>query len=507
MRSSVLRSCAVALVALLVIAAGGIAVANQGDPLLLGLTTNTAQSFDTKLSASSNKFGLWVAQTGKGAGLKGSTGGSGGAGVLGQTSNDEAYGVDAVNSAAGGTGLHATGKRFAAAFDGNVAVRGSCEGCLGRPGFGLVPGAVAVTTPDPGNDTGQFVSATIGADGLPLITYQDATAKTLNVAHCRDAACASVQVTQLSAQLKGTAGYDTSVTIGADGMGLISFTAVRTDIALNFLKVAHCENLACTTATVTVVDSLVGDGTSIIVGADGFGLISYQTLGSPQRLKFAHCQNVACTTSDVHQPSSGSLPNGDSFGADSSLILSPYDLNLPAAAMVTFLDTTDHSVWAARCSNLNCANLTAVNQLATGADSASLTMGDDGRGLVAVGSSTQQLRFLHCQTLNSCSSFDTSTVPLFFAAASQVSLSVGPDGRPVMLGSFPDGAVLTLPCLDTACGTYGPVGFLDDVGSPSVALTIGADGLPLAAYYDPEAHHLAVVHCPNAFCAPYFRRR
>jgi hypothetical protein len=507
MRFSVLRSCAVAVVALLVIAAGGMAVADQGDALLLGVTTNSAQSFDTKLSASSDKFGLWVAQKGEGAGLKGSTGGSGGAGVVGQTSNDEAYGVDAVNSAAGGTGLHATGKGLAAAFDGDVALRGSCEGCLGRPGFGLVPGPLAATTPDPGNDTGQFVSATIGADGLPLITYQDATAKTLNVAHCRDAACTSAVVTKVSAQLKGTAGFDTSVTIGADGLGLISFTSVRNDIAINFLKVAHCENLACTSATVTVVDQLVGDGTSIIIGADGFGLVSYQTLGSPQRLKFAHCQNVACTASDVHQPASGGLPNGDSFGADSSLILSPYDQNLPAAPMVTFLDTTDHSVWVARCSTLNCAGLTAITQLATGADSASLTIGDDGRGLVAVGSSTQQLRFVHCQFLNSCSSFDTSPVPILFAAAAEVSLSIGPDGRPILLGSYPGGAILTVPCLDTTCSTFGPAGFLHEDGSPTVALTIGADGLPLAAFYDTAAHQLAVVHCPNAFCAPYFRRR
>ena len=60
---SVLSSVAVGLVALLVAAAGGVAVAGQGDPLLIGVTTNTAQSFDTKLSASSNKFGLWGHRT------------------------------------------------------------------------------------------------------------------------------------------------------------------------------------------------------------------------------------------------------------------------------------------------------------------------------------------------------------------------------------------------------------------------------------------------------------
>jgi hypothetical protein len=505
---SVLRPFALGIVVTLALGAAGVAAAEQGDALILGVTTNTAQGFDTKLSMTSKKFGLWVEQSGGGMGLKGSTTGKGGPGVQGQTGNPTSFGVNAVNTANGGTGLHAMGRGLAAALDGNVAVHGSCEGCLGRPGFGLVPGPTAQTMPDPGDDTGQHVSATIGSDALPLLAYQDATAKTLNVAHCRDAACTSALVTRVASQLNGTAGFDTSVTVGADGLPLISSIATRTNPTLDFLKVTHCENVACSSSTTTLVDSLVGNGTSIAIGYDGLGLISYQTLGSPQRLKFAHCSNVACTSSTVTQPNDGGLPNGDSFGAGSSLILSPFDSHRPAAPMVTFLDTTARTVWEVRCDNAACSGLSDVNQLVGGADSASISIGDDGRALVAVGSTDQQTRILHCRFLNSCSAFDTTTVPVLAAGAvSVVSLSVDFNGIPILLGSLPGEAVTVYRCIDVTCTGLGAVSLLHEDGSPAVALTMGADGLPFAAYYDPAAHQLAVVHCPNVFCAPYFQRR
>ncbi len=71
----------------------------------------------------------------------------------------------------------------------------------------------------------------------------------------------------------GDVGRFTSITIGADGLGLISYQ----DNSSHDLKVAHCSNLACSVATVTTLDYVgyVGSYTSITIGADGLGLISY----------------------------------------------------------------------------------------------------------------------------------------------------------------------------------------------------------------------------------------
>ncbi len=86
-------------------------------------------------------------------------------------------------------------------------------------------------------------------------------------------------------------GSYTSITIGADGLGLISYY----DATNGDLKVAHCATPTCTSATITTLDSAgnVGQYTSITIGADGLGLISYYDATNGD-LKVAHCSNVLC---------------------------------------------------------------------------------------------------------------------------------------------------------------------------------------------------------------------
>lgn len=64
-----------------------------------------------------------------------------------------------------------------------------------------------------------------------------------------------------------------SITIGADGFGLISYY----DATNGDLKVAHCTNTACSSSTVAAMDTggNVGQYTSITIVGDGTGLISY----------------------------------------------------------------------------------------------------------------------------------------------------------------------------------------------------------------------------------------
>jgi len=85
----------------------------------------------------------------------------------------------------------------------------------------------------------------------------------------------------------GDVGWNTSITIGADGLGLISYL----DNGNKDLKVAHCSNLACTSATLSTVDSgaFAGQDSSVTIGADGLALIAYNGL------KVAHCGNVLCS--------------------------------------------------------------------------------------------------------------------------------------------------------------------------------------------------------------------
>src|SRR5690242_8090107 len=98
MRSMVSRVLVACLIAVLVTAAARVAVAGKGDALLLGVTTNDATAFDTKVRTAAPDAGLWIDETGPGAALR-ATASNGG---------------------------------VAGRFDGNVQLNGSCTGCLGR---------------------------------------------------------------------------------------------------------------------------------------------------------------------------------------------------------------------------------------------------------------------------------------------------------------------------------------------------------------------------------------
>ena len=150
--------------------------------------------------------------------------------------------------------------------------------------------SATVTTLDSAGFTGQYTSITIGADGFPVISYFNSNSFDLKVAHCDNTACTSATTSTVDSA--GSVGRHTSITIGADGFPVISyFNSNSFD-----LKVAHCDNTACTSATTSTVDSagrLGGLVTSVAIGADGLGLISYHDFDNGD-LKVVHRATQLC---------------------------------------------------------------------------------------------------------------------------------------------------------------------------------------------------------------------
>ena len=148
---------------------------------------------------------------------------------------------------------------------------------------------------DSSKDVGQYPSIVIGSDGFPLISYYDATNDSLKVAHCSDIRCTSTTtLTTIDNDQFADVGKYSSITIGSDGLGLISYY----DATNTSLKVAHCANIACTSANVSTLDfggvspstnllADVGKYSSITIGSDGLGLISYYD-ATKNSLKVAH---------------------------------------------------------------------------------------------------------------------------------------------------------------------------------------------------------------------------
>jgi hypothetical protein len=367
---------------------------------------------------------------------------------------------------------------------------------LNRP---VQPTANLITTLDSaGGYIGADTSITIGTDGLGLISYNDGTNGDLRVAHCSDAACTAATRTTLDSA--GWVGYNTSLAIGADGLGLISYR----DFA-NSLKVAHCSNTTCTTATITTLDSAseVSENTSLAIGADGLGLISYQD-GANYDLKVAHCSNTACTAVITT-----TLDSGGNVGGGVSLAIGADGLGL-----ISYYDWTHSGLKVAHCSDAACtvAISTTLDSASDVGYYTSITIGADGLGLISYyDADNGDLKVAHCLDTD-CTAVISTTLDSAGDVGYFPSITIGADGLGLI--SYTDDTTSDLRvahCSDTAC-TVATLAILDSAGSVGwySSITIGADGLGLISYFnyfDDFNGDLKVAHCSNAFCVPYFRRR
>jgi Collagen triple helix repeat (20 copies) len=303
--------------------------------------------------------------------------------------------------------------------------------------------AATTTTVEPSDAPETFSSVAIGSDGLGLIAYSHSSVGNLKVAHCSNLACSSSTLSTLGSD-QHFAFEELSVTIGSDGLGLIAFTDPKGLLA----KVAHCENVACSQATITTLDQFIAfEGTSVTIGGDGLGLITY----SPFRtLNVAHCSNLACT------------------GSTHTTIDSPAEVG----------------EWS------------------------SITTGNDGLGLISYLDRTHgALKVAHCSNA-ACSSATTNTVDTGDTGGF-TSIAIGSDGLGLITYEPPQtnfGPVKVAHCSNVTCSA-ATVTTLDPSALFGTSDAVGVDGLPLVTYYDEATGELDVVHCSNVFCTPYFRRR
>ena len=261
---------------------------------------------------------------------------------------------------------------------------GADDTALERSGY-------ALTTLDGSGNVGRFSSVTIGADGLGLISSFDETNGDLKVAHCSDLACTTATRTTLTfLKSEDNDGQFTSVT-SAGGRGLISYY----DSTDQVLKLALCPDLACTEATITTTPDRagnVGQYSSVTIGTDGLALISYYDATNGD-LKVAHCSDSTCTAA-TRTTLDGAANN---VGAPSSMIMGADGLGL-----ISYYDTTDGDLKVAHCSNLACtaATRTTLQSEDNVGQYSSVTIGTDGLALISYYDTTNgDLKVAHCSDL------------------------------------------------------------------------------------------------------------
>jgi predicted regulator of Ras-like GTPase activity (Roadblock/LC7/MglB family) len=159
-------------------------------------------------------------------------------------------------------------------------------------------------------------SVAVPGDGLPVISYFEASDKNLRVAKCSTASCAGSATVTLFDVAEDSGGA-TSIAIGADGLPVVAYTG-GTNLAPT-IKVLKCAVAACTSGTVTLVDGTANVASpSMRVPADGLPVMSYRDLTN-SRLKVVKCGNASCSTSNTFTVIDG----GPNVGTYHSLAVSP----------------------------------------------------------------------------------------------------------------------------------------------------------------------------------------
>jgi hypothetical protein len=383
------------------------------------------------------------------------------------------------------------------------------------PNRAVAPTGNVSATLDSTGDVGEYTSVTIGVDGLPLISYFDDTNSALKVAHCSDPACTSATVNTMDSA--GWVGLHPSVIIGADGLGLITYHDRDNDD----LKVAHCSDLACTSATINTLDGTGGVGygySSLIIGADSLPLITYT---NANHLMMAHCDDPACTSNTVNTVSD--TLTGMYFGGAGTHI--SMAIGVGGLPWISYhRGEPIYILKVLHCADPFCTSATMMGGGGAGGGGDgdkvgmynSITIGADGLPLITYyhydfHDQTNTLRVTHCDD-QICWTASTSTLDSIGTCGGHTSVTVGADGLPLITYHESDygqyGNLKVAHCLNPAC-TAATVTTLDSAGNVGQysSVTIGADGLPLITYYDATNSDLKVFHCSNALCAPYFRRR
>ncbi|MEX2375485.1 MAG: hypothetical protein WD942_07875, partial [Dehalococcoidia bacterium] len=196
--------------------------------------------------------------------------------------------------------------------------------------------------------------------GLPVISYVDASDFTLRVVVCGNALCDTTQAantyTTVTSIGEGGQGHRSAVAIGVDGRPVIAFR----DGTRRALHVAYCGDTRCSDGgaiTISEVDPGVnadvsetdaGSHPSIAIGADGRPIIAYQDRARGA-LKIAHCEDVACTSATIAVLDRGASGDGPGVGSETAILIGPDGLPI-----VAFRDADEYALKLARCSDEHC---------------------------------------------------------------------------------------------------------------------------------------------------------
>lgn len=331
---------------------------------------------------------------------------------------------------------------------------------------------------DVAGTTGLHPSLAIGSDGLPIIAYKDNTNNLLKVAHCDNVNCTSATIAPL-----GIGSYP-SIIIGADDLPLLLY------VGADSLTAGHCNNNTCTDVTITQL-YISGTNPQLVLGSDGLGLVSFVNF-STNTPSIGHCNDVSCSNLTTNALDTGSISNA------ASLIV-----GVDGFGLVAYDDSTDGYLKVAHCEDVTCSSNTiaTVDSGSQVISNLSIMKSSDGHGLIAYmdfSFSPRTVRLAYCQDV-ACTTYEFGQIGN--DGNSWIESTTAPDQMGAFTYFAPTG-LKVVHCLTVNCSQF-TLFVLDENDAYSVSgavIRFGADGLPVVAYMS-KTFDLMVTHCDDIYCA------
>ena len=352
-------------------------------------------------------------------------------------------------------------------------------------------------------------SVVVGADGAPMISYQDSNS--LKLVKCADNSCVSHTLQAIDPVEANKTRYmpsQTSISVGKDGFPIIAYDA---DF---YIKIAKCNDSLCSSPTVHVLDPMGGgidSASSIVVTSDGLPLVSYHYMDKEGQLKLrvAKCVDISCSATSIHD-----LDTKGTFAGKSSVIAIGAD-GLPVISYYN----SDHLKFI-RCDDISCASSTIRDRdfSLSVARHISMAIGKDGFPIIAYSDGmpfleNKDVKLLNHHSINVLKCGDPScvltktSIPIVTKNSEQngalggsIAISIGTNGLPFIVDNE-NGALRLARCDDTSC-TSATTLTLDSIGDTylySASIAMGRDDLPFIAYFDSANNAIRYIHC-NTYC-------
>jgi uncharacterized repeat protein (TIGR01451 family) len=317
-----------------------------------------------------------------------------------------------------------------------VCYEPECDGSSGTP--------PTITTVDSTGVVGEYTSLALTANGYPIISYYDDTNSNLKVAVCYEPECDGSSGTPPTLTIVDNASAsDTSLVLNASGFPIISYSND------DDLKVAVCYELECdgssgTPPKLTIVDSANCCTTSLELNVSGFPVISYN---SNDGLKVAVCYEPECDGSSGTPPTLTIVDNVSASGT--SLVL-----NASGFPVISYSNDDDNDLKVAVCNNALCTTrtLTTVDSAGVVGWDSSLALTASGFPIISYFDFTNlALKVAACYHATCTISVFVSFNGAAFAGV-ESSLELNASGFPV-ISYFGDYALVVMTCKSVTCSS------------------------------------------------------